>query len=327
MHLLVITPYYAPDLGPSAALYEMVCEELVRLGYEVSVICAVPHYPTGRVAQEFRGKWFHREERNGVRVTRVWVPSIDRARLGLRALALACYQILASFAALRQNCDVVLASNPALEVFWPFLVLSVIRRKTCIFSVHEIYPDIGVKLGIFRHRPVIKAIDSMEHFCFRRSSYVRALSEGYRRSLETKGVPGYKLVVIWDWIDTDFIRPLPRRNEFSARWGLDGCFVVMYAGNCGPSQGLEQVVEAARLLNDQPAIRFVLVGDGAARNELEKLVQRASLNNVQFIPFQPRQLLPRSWHPPMLLCSPSNEEWVQTPCPQSSSRSWRAAGR
>jgi colanic acid biosynthesis glycosyl transferase WcaI len=293
MRVLIPTPYYPPDLGSCAEHYGMLAEELVRLGYEVSVISAVPHYPTGRVPAEFRGRLFHREQRNGVRVTRVWVPSIDRARLAARALTFVCYQVLASLVGLRLKYDVVITSNPALEVFLPFLVLSVIRRKACIFSVHEIYPDIGVKLGIFRHRPVIKAIDWMERFCFWRSSYVRVLSEGYKRALETRGIAESKLAVICNWTDTDFIRPLPRRNAFSAQWGLDEFFVVMYAGNWGVTQGLEQIVEAARFLIDEPAIRCVLVGDGVARNELQQIVQREGLNNVRFIPFQQRELVPQ----------------------------------
>ena len=292
MRVLVITPFYAPDLGPSAALYEMLCEELVRLGCEVSVITAVPHYPTGRVAKEFRGRLVQREWRGGVDVTRVRVPSVDRARLGQRILVFFCFQLLAAAAGLTRRYDVLLASSPALEVLLPVLALGVLRRKPMLYSVHEIYPDVGVKLGIFRHRPVIKAIDWMERLCVRRAGYVRVLSEGYKRVLESKGTPGSKLAVIWDWVDTDFIRPLPRRNPFSAQWGLDDHFVAMYAGNLGLTQGLEQVVEAARLLEEEAAIRIVLVGDGAGKAGFEQSVERAGLKNVQFIPFQERKLLP-----------------------------------
>jgi colanic acid biosynthesis glycosyl transferase WcaI len=292
MRILVITPFYAPDLGPSAALYETLCEELVRLGCEVSVISAVPHYPTGRVAEQFRGRLVQRERRQGVNVTRVWVPSVDRARLGQRMLGFFCFQLLAAAAGLTRRYDVLLASSPALEVLLPVLALGVLRRKPAIYSVHEIYPDVGVKLGIFRHRLVIKAIDWMERLCRRRAGYVRVLSEGYKRVLESKGTRGSKLAVIWDWIDTDFICPLPRRNAFSAQWALEDRFVAMYAGNLGLTQGLEQVVEAARLLQEEPAIRIVLVGDGAGKASLQQSVERAGLTNVQFIPFQERELLP-----------------------------------
>ncbi len=292
MRVLIVTPFYLPDLGPSAALYGMLAEELSRLGFQVSVISAVPHYPTGMVPMQFRGRLFHKEQRNGVGVTRVWVPSTDRGHLGLRAMTFVCYQFLATLSGLRRKYDVVIISNPALEVFLPFLVLSVLRRKCCIFSVHEIYPDIGVKLGIFRRRPVIQLVDAMERFCYRRSRYVRALSEGYKRALERKGVESSRLHVIADWVDTELIQPLPRQNAFSTRWGLDHSFVIMYAGNIGPTQGLQSVLESARLLANEPSIRFVLVGDGAAKNELQQAVECSGLNNTLFIPLQPRETLP-----------------------------------
>jgi colanic acid biosynthesis glycosyl transferase WcaI len=292
VRILVVTAFYAPDLGANAALYEMLCEELVHLGCEVSVISAVPHYPTGRVAKEFRGRLRQREQRQGVDVTRVWVPSVDRTRLGLRLLGFFCFQVLAAAVGLTRRYDVLVAGGPALEVLLPVLTLGVLRRKPVIYSIHDIYPDVGVKLGIFRHRPVIKAIDWMERLCCRQAAYVRVLSEGHRRVLESKATPESKLRIIWDWVDTDFIRPLPRRNLFSAQWGLDDRFVAMYAGNLGLTQGLEQVVEAARLLEQEPAIRIVLMGDGAAKGSLQQSVKRAGLGNVQFIPFQERQLLP-----------------------------------
>jgi colanic acid biosynthesis glycosyl transferase WcaI len=270
----------------------MLCEELVRLGCDVSVISAVPHYPSGTVAKQFRGRVVQREQRRGVDVTRVWVPSVDRARLGMRLLGFFCFQVLAAAAGLTRHYDVLLASSPALEVLLPVVALGVLRRKPLIYSVHEIYPDVGVKLGIFRHRTMIKAIAWMEGLCCRRAGYVRVLSEGYKSVLESRGTPESKLAVICDWIDTDFIRPLPRRNAFSAQWELDERFVVMHAGNLGLTQGLEQVVEAARLLAEEPTIRIVLVGDGAAKSSLQQAVARADLKNVQFIPLQERELLP-----------------------------------
>lgn len=293
MRILLVTPFYAPDLGPSASLYAMLCEDLARLGCEVSVVSAVPHYPSGRVTKEFRGRLIWTEERNGVKVTRVWVPSVNRARLALRVLSLACYQALAATVAFRRPYDVLIASGPAFEVALPVLALGLVRRRPMIYSVHEIYPDIGVKLGIFRHRLAAALVGWLERWCSNRAGCLRVLSEGYRRALEAKGVPESNLVVIGDWVDTDFIQPAPRHNAFSAAWDLDDSFVVMHAGNLGRTQGLEYVLEAARWLGSQPGISFVFVGDGAARESLQGAVESEGLRNVRFIPFQPRALLPQ----------------------------------
>lgn len=291
IRVLVITPFYAPDFGSPADHYAMQCEDLAALGCEVSVICAVPHYPTGKVHKDFRRHLIQREQRNGVDVTRVWVPSVNRARLGLRFLSFLCFQLLAAAVAITRRCDALIFSGPALEVFLPFAALR-LRRIPSIYVVHEIYPDIGVKLGIFRNRHMIACLDWMERFCCEHAAYVRVLSEGYKLALQAKGWPSHKLAIVANWADTEFIVPLPPSKGLAAKWELSHSFVVMYAGNVGLTQGLEQVIEAARVLRTEPSIRFVIVGDGAAKESLRREVQDSNLSNVQFIPFQPRELLP-----------------------------------
>ena len=162
MRILVLTPYYAPDLGASASLYEMLCEELVRLGHHVSVLSAVPHYPTGRVPAEFRGRLIQRETRNGVEVTRIGLFSCDRAKLGFRLLGFLWFQFFASAVSWRRKPDLLIASNPAFEIALPLAILGFLRRTPFIYSVHEIYPDIGVKLGIFRNRAIIGFLRALE---------------------------------------------------------------------------------------------------------------------------------------------------------------------
>jgi len=293
VRVLLVNLLYEPDLGPSAPLMAMLCEDLVRLGHELTTIAAVPHYPTGRVPAEYRSRLVQTELRNGVRVIRVWVPSVNRARLSRRFLTFLAYQALAAVVGLRLRYDVVIATNPALEVFLPYFVLGVLRRKPLIFSVHDIYPDVGVELGIFRRPILVKAVETLERFCLNHAVFVRVLSDGFQERLELKGVPEGRLKVVWDWVDTDFIRPQSRANPFSSRWGIDRCFAVMYAGNLGLSQPLERLVEAARLLAGQDQIRFVFVGEGSGKERLVAAVQSAALSSVSVIPAQTRQLLPQ----------------------------------
>jgi glycosyltransferase involved in cell wall biosynthesis len=61
----------------------------------------------------------------------------------------------------------------------------------------------------------------------------------------------------------------------------------------GAKQGLENVIEAARIAaNDPPSLLFVLMGDGAERASLEALARRYRLDNVRFVPLQPEDMLP-----------------------------------
>ena len=292
MRILMIVPYYAPDLGPSAPLFTMLSTGLVRRGHEVAVITTVPHYPSGQVPAEYRARWFHRTIEDGVQIVRVAVPSVKRASMGQRLMQYAYYQVGATWAGWGQQYDAALVANPALWTWLPFAGLVALRRKPAIFSVHDVYPDVGVTLGIFRHKSVIQVVASLERFCLNRAFSVRILSQSFRPGLRALGVPDDKMSLIYDWVDTDLIRPMPRDNAFALEHDLIGPFVVQYAGNLGLSQGLEHVLTAAQSLAAHDDIRFVFVGDGAARQGLVAEVAKRQLVNVQFLPFQPRARLP-----------------------------------
>jgi len=292
MRILVVTPHYLPDAGAGASLFAMLCEALTRRGHEVTIIAAVPHYPSGHVPQEFRGARARHTVENGVHVIRVPVPSVDRSRMIRRFFQSMAFQLRATWAELSQRYDVAVFTNPVLSTGLPLTLSAVFHRKPVVFSVHDVYPNVGVALGVFRHRPIIAAVTAAERFCLERARYVRILSESFEPSLRSLGVPQEKLVLIYDWVDTDLISPLPRDNAFAREYGLVDKFVVLYAGNIGLSQGLEHVLAVAEKLSSRSEIQFVFVGDGAGRTRLMAQAEESHLTNVRFVPFQPRAQLP-----------------------------------
>ena len=215
MNILVVTPHYLPDAGPSAPLYALLSEALVQRGHEVTVIAAVPHYPSGRVPQAFRGMQTRLAVENGVRVMRVPVPSVDRSHMLQRLAQFVAFQLRAAWAGHSRSYDVALFSNPWLSTGLPLAVSALIHRKPLVFSIHDVYPNIGVTLNVFRQQWVIKLVAAGERFCLKRAKYVRILSESFGPSLRALGVPEDKLALIYDWVDTDLIQPLPRDNEFA----------------------------------------------------------------------------------------------------------------
>jgi colanic acid biosynthesis glycosyl transferase WcaI len=132
----------------------------------------------------------------------------------------------------------------------------------------------------------IRFWERVEQFIYRHSRRIFAISEEFRENLEGKGVSAAKIEVIPNFVDTDFIRPLPRLNRFSAKHGLDNKFVVLYAGNVGLSQGLEVVLDAAELLREESDVLFQIVGAGSSKAELVTEAERRRLSNVRFLPLQ-----------------------------------------
>lgn len=292
MRILMIAPHYAPDLGPSAPLFTMLAVGLVRRGHQVTVLTTVPHYPTGRVPVEYRINRIQRSIEDGVEVVRVPIPSIDRTNLAKRLLQFIFYQLGATWEGIRRKYDVVFSANPALWVWLPFACLAAYRKKPSIYSVYDVYPNVGVTLGVFRIKPVINAVGRLERYCLDHAELIRILSESFRPGLSALGVPDEKMVLVYDWVDTDLVKPLPRNTPFAQDLHLSDRFVVLYAGNIGLSQGLEHVLTAAESLANFQDIAFVFVGDGAGRELLVSEAKQRGLTNVQFMPFQPRSRLP-----------------------------------
>jgi colanic acid biosynthesis glycosyl transferase WcaI len=292
MHILMLVPYYAPDLGPAAPLFTLLSEALVKRGHKVSVIAAVPHYPSGSVPKEFRKQWIQRSVENGVEVVRIRIPSVKRASLVQRLLQYICYQIGAAWVGFRMQYDVVYVTNPSLWVWLPFKLLVMSKRKPAIFSVQDLYPDVGIILGIFRHKFVIKAVAWLEKTCLKNSALISIISDSFRPGLKALGVPDNKMVLIPNWVDTELIKPNAKQNGFSKDHNLSDRFVILYAGNIGLSQGLENVLSVAKQLENYPDPLFVFVGEGGGRENLIERAERNHLTNVSFIPFQPREKLP-----------------------------------
>ncbi|BDG06318.1 glycosyltransferase family 4 protein [Anaeromyxobacter oryzae] len=291
--VLVVTPQYAPDFGPSAPIYTALCEDLHAMGCDVTVATAFPHYAGAERRWEGPRGLFVSREQNGVKVTRSYVYRVPRSSTWGRLLYHASFNVFATIAALRATKpDVVLADAPSLWSGLPLFVHAIFPRVPFIYTVHDIYPDVLIRLGVVRDGVLASAIDRVERFFYARSAKVSVLTPGFKENLVRKRVPPDKIAVIPACVDVDFVRPLPADNEVRREMGLEGRFVVLYAGNIGMSQDLDTLLDAARLLAGDPRVVFVLVGEGPRKAELEARVRADGLGNVRFSPFLPRERVP-----------------------------------
>lgn len=295
MQILLFSLYYHPDGGPAAPLFTMLSEALVQRGHKVTVITTVPHYPSGKVSAAFKGWSVRKSVEHGVYVIRLPVPSVDRKNMAARLLQFVVYQILSTMYSLQLDFDVFVGPNPALEIWLPFMINAVLRRKPGVYSVHEIYPDVGIKLGIFKGKFSIGMITRSEKNCLSHARKVRVLSSSFIQRIQSFGVPESKIKLVHDWVEVTDIKPLPRNNSFSSEYFLNETFNVVYGGNMGVVQGLETVLESAALLQQEKKIRFVFVGDGAAKLGLIEKANQQRLSNVVFIPYQPREKMQEVW--------------------------------
>ena len=294
MRILLLTTHFHPDIASTGVLMSQLAEELAKLDHQITVVTSMPHYSTNRIWDGYRRKLVRRDRYGPIDVYHlyVYVPENKRRSLG-RMLNYASFNILSVvMGMLVERNDVVLVPSPPLSNGLSADLISRFRRIPFVYNVQDIWPDVIVRAGVLTNPKAIALFRRLEHYVYHRARGLVVISEGFRRNLEAKGVPPEKITVIPNFFDTEFVRPLSRRNGFSSTHGLDGRFVVLFAGNVGHSQGLETVLEAARQLTDLEDVLFLLVGNGVSKMGLESYAGRLGLENIRFMPFQPHEALP-----------------------------------
>lgn len=294
MRILIYSYNYAPEPIGIAPLITELAEGLVKRGHEVRVVTGMPNYPERQIYEGYRGKLYLTEKTNGVAVQRsyVWIrpqPSlIDR-------LLLEVTFVLTSFVhALKgKRPDVILLTAPPLPVSVPAALLGWIHRTPVVLNLQDILPEAAVHVGLLQNPKLIRIFEFLEKFAYRTATKISVIADGFVDNLLNKGVPKEKIEQISNWVDVDFIRPLPKENnEFRATHQLSDKFVVLYSGNIALTQGLETVISAAVHLLHIPDIAIVIVGEENALERLRQYRDTCKATNVILLPFQPRAKLP-----------------------------------
>ncbi len=279
--ILVITPFYAPDFGPSTPVFTAMCEDLVRMGYDLTVTTTFPHYGNANIVFKYPKKYYFEENINGVRVIRTYIYHVYKKAIWRRLLYHASINLFTAYAVLKAGrTDLVISDSPFIWTALPLLIKAIFTRKPYIYVVHDIYPDVLLKLNITHNRLVIGLVDWIEKFFYNHSIQISVLSNGFKKNLMDKGIPEEKISVIPICVDVDFVNPDVSKEELSREWGVEGKFVVLYSGNIGLSQALDNVVNAAMHLVKYTDIVFAIVGEGASKKDLENFIKKNGVTNV-----------------------------------------------
>ncbi|MEH2291381.1 WcaI family glycosyltransferase [Nostoc sp.] len=295
MRILIYSYNYYPEPIGIAPLMTELAEGLVKRGHEVRVVTAMPNYPERQIYQEYRGKWYVNEYKNGVQIQRSYVWIRPQPNLLDRVLLDASFVVTSFVPALMGwRPDVILSTSPSLPSCVPVALLGWLRACPVILNLQDILPEAAVHVGLLKNKLLVQLFTLLEKFAYRTATKISVIADGFVDNLRAKGVKADKIVQIPNWVDVNFIRPLPKENNpFRTAHNLNGKFVVLYSGNIALTQGLESVVKAASALRHIPNIVFVVVGEAKGLQRLQQECLDCGADNVLLLPFQPRKDLPQ----------------------------------
>jgi glycosyltransferase involved in cell wall biosynthesis len=193
----------------------------------------------------------------------------------------------------RSKYDLLYASSPPLFVGGTALFLSAIKRIPFVFEVRDLWPESAVALGELSNQRAISLATRLEQACYRKAIQVVVVTHGIYNRLAQRGIPTAKLCFVPNGANTDLFTFNPAgRERIRRELGLEQKFIAIYAGIHGLAQGLETVVDAARVLQIVPDIHILLIGDGPKKAEIQSLVASYDLPNLTLMPEKPREQIP-----------------------------------
>ena len=290
-NISIVCQHIYPELVSTGLLMTELATGLEEKGWNVSAYAA---RPTSGLVDDADALPPHLTF-EGVDISRI--PTIGSHDQGIlhRLLFALTYTVSALVALLREKRTpdgIVVTTNPP---FVPLIgrIAAGVLGIPYVVIVHDVYPDIAVRLGVLGERALITRIwRAVTSWGLNGAEAVVVLGEDMKEVVEARlHRADQRVHTIPNWSNEQDMRPVPEaENQFLREQGLEDSFVVLYSGNMGRTHNLEPLVEAAHLLSGQE-VEFVLIGDGAKREHLEKQARRSEATNIRFLPYQPREQL------------------------------------
>ena len=298
MKILRLPSYYFPENVSSSHLSKDLQEAYVNAGFEIEAYAPTPtrgitdevreQYKKIKYEEFYDGKIklhrfsMRREGKNPIgRALRYFAINRKHYRCGKKA----------------EGIDLVMCSStPPTQGMLCAKVAKKLskkygRRVPFLFTLQDIFPDSLVNAKMTKKGSLIWKIGrKIEDYTYRNADKIIVISEDFKRNIMEKGVPEDKIIIIPNWVNTENVYPVAREdNVLFERYGLDPSrYYICYSGNIGHSQNMKMLLSVAKQLETElPDLTFVLIGEGAAVDEVKSTIENEGITNVVMLPFQP----------------------------------------
>lgn len=297
MRLLLLTLYFQPDTATNAIYMGKLAHGLATRGHEVTVVAALPHYRRPTIWPEYRNTLHQVEHPHpNLEVRRIWVYAPrDQTAPIQRLFNYLTFDTgaLVTGLCMKASFDVVFSVSPPLTLGIVGRMLALRHNSALAYGIQDLWPLSLAEKGILdEHHPLYRLLLVMEQYVYRTADGLVALGPAMKQHLRRHSVGEERIAVIPNGTDPDAVHPLPRDTTWRQEIGLDDEFVILYAGNIGPGQGVDVMLDCALRSQEHDDWAWVIVGDGLSRAELKHKVKRSQLENVHMFPYQPRERVP-----------------------------------
>lgn len=289
MRITLVNQAFHPDVVSSGQHLTDLAVALAARGHDVTVV-------TSRRAYDDSNKTFPKQETwRGIKIYRVFNTGFGKRAKWRRAadfltfLISCCWRLV-----LLPKPDVIVAltSPPLVSVI--AAAFAKLRGAKFCYWIMDLNPDEAIAAGwLSPDSFAAKWLERLSRFSLRRAASVVVLDKFMQQRILAKEIPAEKIVVIPPWShDSEVKFDAAGRAQFRKTHGLDGKFVIMYAGNHSPCHPLNTILAAAKTLAaSERDIHFAFVGGGSEQRRVKEFAAENKLPNILCLPYQPLEQL------------------------------------
>ncbi|WP_069651040.1 glycosyltransferase family 4 protein [Caloranaerobacter ferrireducens] len=284
MNILIITQHYPPEIGAASNRMKNLSYFLNKLGHKVTVLTSEPTYPN----KEIYKKKDHNELKGleNIKVYRVntFLESYSRNKVKRLILYISfIFSGIYKLLKIKEKFDLIIITSP--PIFVGILgIIAKLRYKCKLYlDIRDLWPDSVKALEIFQNKTLLNIAYRFEKFLYNKSDKLIINSTAFKEMLLKKGQTESDIIYLPNGIANEFI------NRISYIEKDDNFVRVIYAGNLGYAQGLEALIETAKLLKDYKKIKISVIGGGVELEKLISLSKKYDLKNIEFLGVLPRE--------------------------------------
>lgn len=280
MNILYIHQYFSIPSESAATRSYWISRKLIERGHKVTVISATD----GKKHQAGV------EMIDGIEVHYVLNPYDNKMSVVKKLMAFAKFIFQAINEAKKmKDVDLMYATSTPLTVGYIALRIKAAKKWPYVFEVRDLWPEFPIQIGAIKNKLAIKVLRALERRIYKKSEHVVALSPGMQDGVVAAGTPIEKTSMIPNMSKPDDFYPHEPDQATIEKFGLDmNKFKVVHFGSMGKANGLQYIVEAAKICADKHAddIEFIFAGAGVTEPILKDMVKEYGLSNVKFLGYQ-----------------------------------------
>jgi glycosyltransferase involved in cell wall biosynthesis len=301
MHILFVTHYYEPSEGAAAVHLAELARRLYRQGNQVTVLTGMPHYPQGRIAGDYRGKFWHVEHRDGVRVIYVWLWATASPRISRKLFSQLTMMLSLLFRGLFiRPPDVTYIEAQPIFTGIAGRIISRLKGAPYVLNVSDLWPDHLLSVGALQeddttYRIARAVVDSG----YRGADAITTMSPFWTEKVIDyirDDAASHKVHTILYSVDVERFRPLPAEavQTFRQAHDLGEQKIISVIGTFATQYDFAAMLDVAESLEGRDDVLFLLIGTGSQREYVQQRSQHIS--SVRLIDWLPHEDMPLAWN-------------------------------